>query len=65
MSQQTKPTMALVQRIRDGHHPKLDGQMFGAPLADVFRTPAYDCRALGSDYSASNRACQRTPLPDQ
>jgi AraC family transcriptional regulator len=23
--------------------------MFGASLADVFRTPAYDCRALGAD----------------
>lgn len=24
--------------------------MFGSSLADVFRTPAYDCRALGSDH---------------
>jgi hypothetical protein len=30
-------------------NPKLDARMFGASLADVFRTPAYDCKALGSD----------------
>src|SRR5580658_4771139 len=30
-------------------HPKTDGPMFGSSLADVFRTPAYDCRAVGSD----------------
>jgi hypothetical protein len=30
-------------------HAKTDGPMFGSSLADVFRTPAYDCRAVGSD----------------
>jgi AraC family transcriptional regulator len=30
-------------------HAKTDGLMFGSSLADVFRTPAYDCRAVGSD----------------
>jgi AraC family transcriptional regulator len=29
--------------------PKLDAQMFGSSLADVFSTPAYDCRVVGSD----------------
>jgi AraC family transcriptional regulator len=28
---------------------KTDARMFGSSLADVFNTPAYDCRALGSD----------------
>jgi AraC family transcriptional regulator len=32
-----------------GRHPKIDTRMFGASLADVFRTPAYECRALGLD----------------
>jgi AraC family transcriptional regulator len=27
---------------------KVDARMFGATLADVFRTPAYDCRVVGS-----------------
>jgi AraC-like DNA-binding protein len=31
------------------HRVKPDALMFGSSLADVFRTPAYDCRALGSD----------------
>jgi AraC family transcriptional regulator len=26
-----------------------DAQMFGSSLADVFKTPAYDCRSVGSD----------------
>src|SRR6202161_4017994 len=38
-----------VRNSRPGRHPKSDALMFGASLADVFRTPAYDCRALGSD----------------
>jgi hypothetical protein len=41
-------------------NPKLDGRMFGASLADVFRTPAYDCKALGSDQKpefAVTRLC--------
>ena len=38
--------------MRDNHavrDPKPDAQMFGSSLADVFRTPAYDCRAVGRD----------------
>ena len=30
-------------------YAKSDALMFGSSLADVFRTPAYDCRAVGSD----------------
>src|SRR5258708_34727928 len=30
-------------------HAKSDALMFGSSLADVFRTPAYDCRAVGWD----------------
>jgi AraC family transcriptional regulator len=40
------------EEVRDssfGRRPKVDALMFGASLADVFRTPAYDCKALGSD----------------
>lgn len=29
--------------------PETPVRMFGGSLADIFRTPAYDCRALGSD----------------
>ena len=36
-----------VQSVR---HAKPDALMFGSSLADVFRTPAYDCRAVGSDH---------------
>src|SRR3984885_6613611 len=31
------------------HHAKSGPRMFGSSLADVFSTPAYDCRLLGSD----------------
>jgi hypothetical protein len=30
-------------------HAKSDALMFGSSLADVFSTPAYDCRAFGPD----------------
>jgi hypothetical protein len=30
-------------------HAKSGARMFGSSLADVFSTPAYDCRAVGSD----------------
>src|SRR5713226_10141222 len=30
-------------------HPESDALMFGSSVADVFRTPAYDCRAVGPD----------------
>jgi hypothetical protein len=38
-----------VRNGSSGRHPKMDARMFGASLADVFRTPTYECRALGSD----------------
>ena len=34
---------------RAGHHAKSTPRMFGSSLADVFNTPAYDCRLIGSD----------------
>jgi hypothetical protein len=40
------------EEVRDNHadrRAKPDSLMFGSSLADVFRTPAYDCRAVGSD----------------
>src|SRR5579862_8169135 len=30
-------------------HAKPDARMFGSSLADVFKVPAYDCRAVGPD----------------
>src|ERR1700739_4184858 len=38
-----------VRNKRSIRLPKLDAQMFGSSLADVFSTPAYDCRVVGSD----------------
>src|ERR1700756_5409245 len=38
-----------VRGIRAASSPKSDARMFGASLADVFRVPAYDCRAVGAD----------------
>src|SRR5246127_3379004 len=38
-----------VRGIRAASSPKSDARMFGASLADVFRVPAYDCRAVGPD----------------
>jgi AraC family transcriptional regulator len=35
--------------IRAVRRAKPDALMFGSSLADVFRAPAYDCRAVGSD----------------
>src|SRR5271155_4795851 len=32
-----------------GCNPNSDSRMFGSSLADVFSTPAYDCRLIGSD----------------
>src|SRR5579859_2976420 len=40
------------EEVRDNHadlRAKSDALMFGSSLADVFRTPAYDCRVIGSD----------------
>ena len=39
----------VVRNNSSGRHPQVNAQMFGASLADVFRTPVYDCRALGCD----------------
>src|SRR5271156_4779476 len=55
---------------------KLSMRMFGSSLADVFRTPAYDCRALGPDQKpefavtrlrSEPREMEKAPayLPDQ
>ncbi len=38
-----------VRDKRSVRRPTLNGQMFGSSLADVFSTPAYDCRAVSSD----------------
>jgi AraC family transcriptional regulator len=34
---------------RAGRRTESDSRMFGSSLADVFSTPAYDCRLIGSD----------------
>jgi AraC family transcriptional regulator len=34
---------------RSSRNAKSDSRMFGSSLADVFSTPAYDCRLIGSD----------------
>jgi hypothetical protein len=42
------------EEVRDNHaarRAKSDALMFGSSLADVFRVPAYDCRAVGPDQS--------------
>ena len=55
---------------------KLSMRMFGSTLADVFRTPAYDCRALGPDQKpefavtrlrSGPREMEKAPIypPDQ
>jgi AraC-like DNA-binding protein len=44
---QRKELKALDRRM--GRHAKPDSRMFGSSLADVFSTPAYDCRLIGSD----------------
>src|SRR5579862_2413020 len=41
------------EEVRDRgaeRHRTSGARMFGASLADVFRTPAYDCRAIGWDH---------------
>src|SRR5580704_11087071 len=41
-----------LEEVRDNYavrRAKSDALMFGASLADVFREPSYDCRALGPD----------------
>jgi hypothetical protein len=37
--------------------------MFGSSLADVFRTPAYDCRAVGSDQKPEFAVTRRCSGP--
>src|SRR5258706_13367878 len=40
------------EEVRDKRavrHPKSGARMFGSSLADVFSTPAYDCKLIGSD----------------
>jgi hypothetical protein len=36
--------------IQAARPAKSDALMFGPSLADVFRTPAHDCRAVDSDH---------------
>jgi len=43
---QRKEEDALERAVR---HAKSGARMFGSSLADVFSTPAYDCRVVGSD----------------
>ena len=47
ISSQRKEEKALDKRV--GPRAKSDLRMFGSSLADVFSTPAYDCRLVGSD----------------
>jgi AraC-like DNA-binding protein len=42
-------TSGQERKIQAVRHAKSDALMFGSSLADVFRTPAYDCRAVGPD----------------
>jgi AraC family transcriptional regulator len=42
-------TGAELRDIEAVRQAKPDAPMFGSSLADVFRTPAYDCRTVGSD----------------
>jgi AraC family transcriptional regulator len=44
----TPDTENAIRRRARGR-AKTDARMFGSSLADVFNTPAYECRALGSD----------------
>jgi AraC family transcriptional regulator len=57
-------------------YPRSDVRMFGSSLADVFSTPEYDCRAVGSDQKpefavtrlrSGPREMEKTPTypPDQ
>src|ERR1700720_594068 len=47
VSLQRKENAALVKRTI--HHTTSGPRMFGSSLADVFSSPAYDCRLVGSD----------------
>jgi len=47
VSPQRKAEEALDKRAVRHENPA--ARMFGSSLADVFSTPAYDCRAVGSD----------------
>ena len=52
MSQPVVLPQRKAEEVRDKRavrHPKSGARMFGSSLADVFSTPAYDCRLVGSD----------------
>src|SRR6266481_779901 len=52
MSQLVVLPQSKEEEVRDKRavpHPKSGARMFGSSLADVFSTPAYDCRVVGSD----------------
>src|SRR5271169_3186649 len=67
------------EEVRDKRtvcHPKSGARMFGSSLADVFSTPAYDCRVVGSDqkpefavtrFRSGPREMEKAPTypPDQ
>jgi AraC family transcriptional regulator len=59
-----------------GRYTKSDSRMFGSSLADVFSSPAYDCRSVGSDQKpefavtrlrSGPREMEKAPMypPDQ
>jgi AraC family transcriptional regulator len=71
---QRKPEEALDKRAVP--HAKSGARMFGSSLADVFSTPAYDCRVVGSDQKpefavtrlrSGPREMEKAPIypPDQ
>jgi AraC family transcriptional regulator len=37
------------RKIQEVRRTEVDAPMFGSSLADIFRTPAYDCRKVGPD----------------
>src|SRR6266481_4904954 len=52
MSRPVVSPRGRAEEVQDNHavrDAKSDALMFGSSLADVFRVPAYDCRAVGPD----------------
>lgn len=52
MSRSAVSSRLRAEEVQDDdavRRPKSGALMFGSSLADVFRTPAYDCRAVGVD----------------
>src|SRR5258708_25711154 len=61
VSSQRKELKALDKRA--GRHAKSDSRMFGSSLADVFSTPSYDCRLIGSDQNPEFAVTRRRARP--